>query len=137
MLSITPRLSISLDEIEFSAVRSQGAGGQNVNKTSTAAHLRFDVPASSLPEDCKQRLLARRDQRISSDGVIVIKAQASRSLEQNRHDALERLRDMIAGAVAVPRTRKATKPTRASKLRRLDGKSKRGALKASRRNLGD
>lgn len=137
MLSITPRLSISLDEIEFSAVRSQGAGGQNVNKTSTAAHLRFDVPASSLPEDCKQRLLAHRDQRISSDGVIVIKAQASRSLEQNRNDALERLRDLIAGAVAVPRTRKATKPTRASKLRRLDGKSKRGALKASRRNLGD
>ena len=137
MLSITPRLSISLDEIEFSAVRSQGAGGQNVNKTSTAAHLRFDVPASSLPEDCKQRLLARRDQRISSDGVIVIKAQASRSLEQNRHDALERLRDLIAGAVAVPRARKATKPTRASKLRRLDGKSIRVALKASRRNLGD
>lgn len=137
MLSITPRLSISLDEIEFSAVRSQGAGGQNVNKTSTAAHLRFDVPASSLPEDCKQRLLAHRDQRISSDGVIVIKAQASRSLEQNRNDALERLRDLIAGAVAVPRTRKATKPTRASKLRRLEGKSKRGALKASRRNLGD
>jgi len=137
MLSITPRLSIPLDEIEFSAVRSQGAGGQNVNKTSTAAHLRFDVHASSLPEECKQRLLARRDQRISSDGVIVIKAQASRSLEQNRNDALERLRDLIERAVAVPRTRKATKPTRASKLRRLDGKSKRGALKASRRNIGD
>jgi ribosome-associated protein len=137
MLSITPRLSISLDEIEFSAVRSQGAGGQNVNKTSTAAHLRFDVHASSLPDDCKTRLLAQRDQRISSDGVIVIKAQASRSLEQNRNDALERLRDLIARAVVVPRTRKATKPTRASKLRRLDGKTKRGALKASRRDLGD
>lgn len=137
MLSITPRLSIPLDEIEFSAVRSQGAGGQNVNKTSTAAHLRFDVHASSLPEECKQRLLARRDQRISSDGVVVIKAQASRSLEQNRNDALERLRDLIERAVAVPRTRKATKPTRASKLRRLDGKSKRSALKASRRDMGD
>jgi ribosome-associated protein len=137
MLSITPRLSISLDEIEFSAVRSQGAGGQNVNKTSTAAHLRFDVHASSLPDDCKERLLAQRDQRISSDGVIVIKAQASRSLEQNRNDALERLRDLIARAVVVPRTRKATKPTRASKLRRLDGKTKRGALKASRRDFGD
>jgi ribosome-associated protein len=137
MLSITPRLSISLDEIEFSAVRSQGAGGQNVNKTSTAAHLRFDVRASSLPDDCKERLLAQRDQRISGDGVIVIKAQASRSLEQNRNDALERLRDLIARAVVVPRTRKATKPTRASKLRRLDSKSKRSALKAGRRNLGD
>lgn len=137
MLSITPRLSIPLDEIEFSAVRSQGAGGQNVNKTSTAAHLRFDVHASSLPEECKTRLLAIRDQRISNDGVVVIKAQASRSLEQNRNDALERLRELIARAVVVPRTRKATKPTRASKLRRLDGKTKRGALKAGRRNLGD
>lgn len=137
MLSITPRLHISLEEIEFSAVRSQGAGGQNVNKTSTAAHLRFDVRASSLPDDCKERLLAQRDQRISGDGVIVIKAQASRSLEQNRNDALERLRDLIARAVAVPRTRKATKPTRASKLKRLEGKSKRGALKARRRNLDD
>lgn len=137
MLPITPRLSIPLDEIEFSAVRSQGAGGQNVNKTSTAAHLRFDVHASSLPDECKTRLLAIRDQRISNDGVIVIKAQASRSLEQNRHDALERLRELIARAVVVPRTRKATKPTRASKMKRLDGKTKRGALKAGRRNLGD
>jgi ribosome-associated protein len=137
MFSITPRLHIPLQEIEFSAVRSQGAGGQNVNKTSTAAHLRFDVRASSLPDDCKERLLAQRDQRISGDGVIVIKAQASRSLEQNRNDALERLRDLIARAVAVPRTRKATKPTRASKLKRLEGKSKRGALKARRRNLDD
>jgi ribosome-associated protein len=137
MLSITPQLSISLDEIEFSAVRSQGAGGQNVNKTSTAAHLRFDVRASSLPDDCKERLLAQRDQRISNDGIIVIKAQASRSLEQNRNDALERLRDLITRAVVVPRKRKATKPSRASKLKRLDGKSKRGALKARRRNLDD
>ncbi|TXI86835.1 MAG: aminoacyl-tRNA hydrolase [Cupriavidus sp.] len=137
MLSITPRLSIPLDEIEFSAVRSQGAGGQNVNKTSTAAHLRFDVRASSLPDDCKERLLAQRDQRINGDGVIVIKAQATRSLEKNRHDALERLRDLIARAVAVPPKRKATKPTRASRLKRLDGKSRRGALKAGRRNLGD
>ena len=137
MLSITPRLSIPLDEIEFSAVRSQGAGGQNVNKTSTAAHLRFDVHASSLPAECKTRLLAIRDQRISNDGVIVIKAQASRSLELNRNDALERLRDLIARAVVVPRARKPTKPTRSSQLKRLDGKTKRGALKASRRNLGD
>jgi ribosome-associated protein len=118
MLSITSRL-----------------GGQNVNKTSTAAHLRFDVHASSLPEDCKARLLALRDQRISGDGVIVIKAQTSRSLEQNRNDALERLRELVARAAVVPRKRKATKPTRASKLRRLDGKTKRGALKMMRRNL--
>ncbi len=137
MLSITPRLSIPLDEIEFSAVRSQGAGGQNVNKTSTAAHLRFNVHASSLPDACKERLLAQRDQRISSDGIIVIKAQASRSLEQNRNDALERLRDLIARAVVVPRTRKATQPTRASKRKRLDGKSRRGALKAMRRKVDD
>lgn len=137
MLSITPRLSISLDEVEFSAVRSQGAGGQNVNKTSTAAHLRFDIRASSLPDDCKERLLTQRDHRINNDGVIVIKAQASRSLEQNRNDALERLRELIARAAAVPRKRKATKPTRASKMKRLDGKTKRGALKASRRDLGD
>jgi len=137
MLIITAHLSLPLDEIEFTAVRSQGAGGQNVNKTSTAAHLRFDVLASSLPDDCKQRLLAQRDQRISSDGVIVIKAQSSRSLENNRNDALDRLRELIARAAIVPRKRKATKPTRSSKLKRLDGKTKRGALKAMRRNLDD
>ncbi|PTU30067.1 alternative ribosome rescue aminoacyl-tRNA hydrolase ArfB [Stenotrophobium rhamnosiphilum] len=137
MLVITPRLSISLDEVEFTAVRSQGAGGQNVNKTSTAAHLRFDIRASSLPDDCKERLLTQRDQRINNDGVIVIKAQASRSLEQNRNDALERLQELIARAAVVPRKRKVTKPTRASKMKRLDGKTKRGALKASRRDLGD
>lgn len=137
MLIITAHLSLPLDEIEFTAVRSQGAGGQNVNKTSTAAHLRFDVLASSLPDDCKQRLLAQRDQRISSDGVIVIKAQASRSLEQNRNDALERLREMLARAAVVPRKRKVTKPSRAAKRKRLDNKTKRGALKAMRRNIGD
>jgi ribosome-associated protein len=137
MLLITPQLSVPLSEIDFSAVRSQGAGGQNVNKTSTAAHLRFDVQASSLPEDCKARLLALRDQRISKDGVVVIKAQTSRSLEQNRDDALERLRVLIARAAAAPRKRKVTKPTRASKLRRLDGKTKRGQLKATRRDTGD
>lgn len=137
MLIITAHLSLPLDEIEFSAVRSQGAGGQNVNKTSTAAHLRFDVRASSLPEDCKARLLKQRDQRISSEGVIVIKAQTSRSLEKNRADALERLRELIAGAAIAPRIRKATRPTRASKLRRLDSKNRRSALKASRRHQGD
>jgi ribosome-associated protein len=137
MLQITPRLGIPLAEIEFSAVRSQGAGGQNVNKTSTAAHLRFDVRASSLPEDCKERLLALRDQRISRDGVIVIKAQALRSLDGNRNDALERLRALIARAATLPRTRKATRPTHASRLRRLEGKTRRSRVKTLRRSTDD
>ena len=137
MLIITPQLSVPLSEIEFTAVRSQGAGGQNVNKTSSAAHLRFDIAASSLPDDCKARLLALRDQRISSDGVIVIKAQALRSLDGNRTQALERLRLLIAKAAVAPRVRKATKPTRASKLRRLEGKTRRSQLKTLRRSADD
>ncbi|TXH06239.1 MAG: aminoacyl-tRNA hydrolase [Nevskiaceae bacterium] len=137
MLVIHPQLRIPLAEIRFEAVRSQGAGGQNVNKTASAAHLRFDIRASSLPDIDKARLLALRDRRISSDGVIVIKAQATRSLDANRADALERLRTLIARALHVPRARQATKPTRASKLRRLDSKARRGRVKSLRRSTDD
>jgi ribosome-associated protein len=120
------------DEVGFSAVRAQGAGGQNVNKVSNAVHLRYDIRASSLPDAVKERLLALPDQRITEGGVVVIKAQQQRSLEQNRAEALARLQALVDRAAHVPRERKATKPTRASRERRLEGKKLRGQVKAGR-----
>ncbi len=119
-------------EVEFTAVRSQGAGGQNVNKVSSAAHLRFDVPASSLPPEVKARLLAQADQRITAEGVIVIKAQDHRSLPLNRSAALQRLQQMVDAAALPPVQRRATKPTYGSRQRRLEGKAVRAQVKAGR-----
>ncbi len=123
------------DEVVFSAIRAQGAGGQNVNKVSNAVHLRFDVAGSSLPADVKARLLALDDQRISDAGVVVIKAQSSRSLAANRADALARLQEIVDRATVVPTIRRATKPTFGSKQRRLEGKAVRSRVKADRRRV--
>jgi ribosome-associated protein len=137
VLVINERLSIPLAEIELSATRSQGSGGQHVNKTSTAIHLRYDIRASSLPDDLKERALLRADHRITRDGVVVIKAQQHRSQEANREAALARLADLLARALHVPKTRRATKPSRASKARRVDDKTRRGGVKALRRSVDD
>lgn len=125
------------EEIVFEAIRAQGAGGQNVNKVSNAVHLRFDIRGSSLPEELKARLLARRDQRISGEGVIVIKAQQHRSLEKNRAEALQRLQALVAAAATLPRVRRATRPTLASKRRRIESKLRRGQVKALRGRVTD
>jgi len=119
-------------EVEFIAIRAQGAGGQNVNKVSNAIHLRFDIGASSLPDAIKEKLLGQRDQRISSDGIVVIKAQRHRSLERNREDALVRLRELIAAAAFVPTLRRATKPSRGAQRKRVESKVKRGQVKLQR-----
>jgi len=124
-------------EVQIIAIRAQGAGGQNVNKVSNAVHLRYDVRASSLPEAVKTRLLALRDQRINRDGVVVIKAQSQRSLEMNRQEAIERLRELIDSAAFVPKVRRPTRPTRASQHRRIEGKVLRGQVKALRGKVTD
>jgi ribosome-associated protein len=125
-------LTINPAEVEFSAIRAQGPGGQNVNKVSCAVHARFDIAASSLPPQVKTRLLELRDGRITQEGVVVLKAQQSRSLEQNKEDALRRLQELVDSAAEVPLVRRPTRPTRGSQRRRLEAKTRSGQVKALR-----
>ena len=134
-IQITKNIAIEEGELTMSAVRSQGAGGQNVNKVATAIHLKFDIGASSLPAPVKERLLQLRDRRISRDGVVVIKAQGQRSQEQNRREALERLKTLIARAVAKPAVRKPTRPTKSSQQKRVQQKLRRSRIKAFRQRV--
>lgn len=132
MLKISRNISIPESEVELQAIRAQGSGGQKVNKTSSAVHLRFDIGASSLPTFYKERLLALRDSRISKEGVLILKAQQYRTLEQNRQDALDRLLELIKQATAVEKSRRPTKPTRSSQRKRLDSKTRHSRLKQLR-----
>lgn len=135
MLQITQRTAIPLSEIELSAVRSQGAGGQNVNKVATAIHLRFDINASSLSPLYKERLLNLGDSRITKDGIVVIKAQQHRTQEQNKADAFDRLKALVKSVTVPPKQRKPTKPSKSAKKKRLDRKTKRGQIKSQRGNV--
>ena len=132
MLTILKHIVISADELEFTAIRAQGSGGQNVNKVSSAIHLRFDIKASSLPDFYKERILEFKDKRITADGIIVIKAQTFRTQQKNREDALERLKTLILDATTIQKNRRPTKPTRSSQRKRMDSKTKRGNTKAMR-----
>jgi ribosome-associated protein len=130
-------IEVPEEEIEFSAIRAQGAGGQNVNKVSSAIHLRFSIPDSSLPDAIKERLLRLADQRITLDGVVVIKAQTTRSQEQNRADAIQRLNDLVNSVAVLPKVRKATKPTKSSQRKRVDSKTTRGVVKRLRGKVSE
>lgn len=137
MLQITKRTAIPLSDIELSAVRSQGAGGQNVNKVATAIHLRFDIHGSSLSPLYKERLLNLNDSRITKEGVVIIKAQQHRTQEQNKADALDRLKALIQSVTTTAKKRKPTKPSKSAKKKRLDSKAKRGQIKSLRGNVRD